>query len=259
MAEKGSVMTQNERRKIIREHIDKYGEATIAELTELCGDCSSMTLWRDIKQFEGDGSVMRTRGGIVAVNRIQPKNEGLYSARAMINRTAKREIAKKALELISQETSIFMDSGSTVMALAEILPNKHYVIMTSGANIAIELSQRSLCEVTCIGGLISANTLSFSGPQAESFLDGVNLNVALVAASGYARESGFTCGSYAEAQLKKKVIQKASKVIMLMDTSKIGSVFPFTFAAVKDVDVLVTEGINKDIFDDMDDCRNEIY
>lgn len=234
-------MTPKERKGIIREHIDKYGEATLAKLMELCGDCSSMTLWRDLKQFETEGYVMRTRGGIIAVNRIQPKTEGLYSARAMVNRSAKREIARKALELISQETSIFMDSGSTIMDLAEILPNKHYVIVTSGANIAIELSQRSLCEVTCIGGLISATTLSFSGPQAEEFLDNVNLNVALIAASGYTQESGFTCGSYAEAQLKKKVIKKASRVIMLMDTSKIGYVYPFTFSTLKEVEALVTE------------------
>lgn len=218
-----------------------HGEATLKEIQEICGGCSSMTLWRDLKQFEEEGYIMRLRGGVVAVNHVQAKTEGLYSIRANTNRAAKNIIAKKALELISPDTSIFMDSGSTVMALAEQLPNKHYIIVTSGANISIRLSQNSLCEVMCVGGKISANTLSFSGPQAEAFLDELNINVAVMAASGYSKESGFTCGSYTEAQLKKKVISKASKKIMLIDTSKIGNVFPFTFATDTDMDIIVTE------------------
>ena len=109
-------MTAAERRKRLRDYIDMHGEATLKEIQEICGGCSSMTLWRDLKQFEEEGYIMRLRGGVVAVNHVQAKTEGLYSIRANTNRAAKNIIAKKALELISPDTSIFMDSGSTVMA-----------------------------------------------------------------------------------------------------------------------------------------------
>ena len=82
-------MTAAERRKRLRDYIDMHGEATLKEIQEICGGCSSMTLWRDLKQFEEEGYIMRLRGGVVAVNHVQAKTEGLYNIRANTNRAAK--------------------------------------------------------------------------------------------------------------------------------------------------------------------------
>ena len=82
-------------------------------------------------------------------------------------------------------------------------------------------------------------TLSCSGPQAEQMLDGMNIDVAIMAASGYSFNGGFTSGSLQEAQLKQRVIRKAACTMMLMDCGKIGRSHPFTFASLDDVDVLV--------------------
>lgn len=231
----------SERRAKLREYIEQQGEASIAELTRLCGDCSNMTLWRELKRLEEEGAIRRVRGGAIAMRMLPIEGEGLYSQRVNKNMAAKRVIARAALGYISEGRSIYFDAGSTIMGLAKLLEDRHYTIVTSGANIAVELSQRASCTAICCGGQVSANTLSCSGPQAEAFIDGVNIDLAVMACSGYTPQGGFTSGSVSEHMLKRKVMAKASRVVMLMDASKLGASLPYTFGTLADVDVLVTE------------------
>ncbi len=231
----------SERRGRLREYIEQQGEASITELSRLCGDCSSMTLWRDLKALEEEGVIRRVHGGAIARRMASLEGEGLYSQRVNKNMAAKRAIAMAARAYISEGRSIYLDAGSTIMALAKLLDDKHYTIVTSGANIAVELSQRASCTAICCGGQVSASTLSCSGPQAEAFIDGVNIDIAIMACSGYTLRGGFTSGSVAEHALKKKVMAKASRVVMLMDAGKLGASLPYTFGALADIDVLVTE------------------
>ncbi len=231
----------NDRRKRIRDYIETRGEATVAELMALCEGCSSMTLWRDLNRLEQEGAIRRTRGGAISMRLIQPDVEGLYSQRAKENTAAKRLIAKAAAAFVRPGHAVFLDAGSTIMEVARRLPQEHYTVITSGANIAIELSQRRGSNVLLVGGQISANTLSCSGSQAESFLDGLNIDAALIATSGFSLKGGFSSGNFGECQLKSKVMKKAGRSILLMDSTKIGRVLPFTFATLQEVDVLIVD------------------
>ncbi len=231
----------NERRARIREFIESHGEASMEELAGLCSGCSSMTLWRDLKKLEDAGAIRRKRNGAIAMRLVQTEGEGIYAQRALTNQQAKNEIAGLALEYVQSGHSVFLDAGSTTMALVKQLPDRYYNILTSGTNISSELSQRSKCTVSIVGGQVNGNTLSCSGPQAEVFIDGVNIDIAIMATSGYSLNNGFTSGSFSEHQLKRKVIKKAKRVVMLMDHSKIDHSMPYTFATLQDIDVLISD------------------
>lgn len=225
----------------VRKYIDLHGEATVEDLVALCGGCSKMTIWRYLKQLEEEGAVRRIRGGAIS-NNVRGDMEGLYSQRMYENTEAKRRIASAALPYLDPHGSLFLDAGSTIMSLVKQLPNLRYAIVTSGTNIAIELSQRFDMSVTCVGGQISGVTLSLSGPQAEAFVDSVNIDTAVLSTTGYSEKGGFSVGSYTESMLKRKVIQKAGRVILLMDRSKLGRTLPFTFAELEDIDVFICDG-----------------
>ena len=62
-----------------------------------------------------------------------------------------------------------------------------------------------------------------------------------MATSGFSLESNFTTGNLNESELKSAIIKKARKVIMLMDSSKIDKNMPYTFANLKDIDILISE------------------
>jgi len=231
----------NERIAMVRDYIQAHGEVSVAELQRLYEGYSSMTIWRDLKLLEEQGFIRRVHGGVISMQAGIVQVEGVYSKRARENTQEKNAIARAALRFILPGHAVYLDAGSTLMAVANQIGSERYTIVTSGANVAIELSQRHTCDVLLTGGQISENTLSCSGSQAEAFLSCINIDVALMATSGYSPRSGFTSGSHSESQLKRTVIAKAAKVVMLMDATKLGRSLPFTFATLADIDALVCD------------------
>jgi len=230
-----------QRRDAIMELLNSKGEVYLKDLEELFPDCSSMTLRRDLKYFEENGYVKRTRGGAVALSMLSITAEDVYSRRALENTAAKSLIARKAAAFIEGGRSFYVDSGTTLMLFAKEIPDDYVSILTSGPNIALELIKKSKPNVMLIGGQLNRNTISVSGANATSFLAGVNIDTAFMAASGFSLQNGFTSGTYSECELKQEVLQRASSVIMLMDSSKCGKSLPYTFGMLKDVNMLVTD------------------
>ncbi len=230
-----------QRRDAIMELLNTKGEVYLKDLEELFPECSSMTLRRDLKYFEENGYVKRTRGGAVALSMLSMTAEDVYSRRALENTAAKSLIARKALAYIEGGRSFYLDSGTTLMLFAKEIPDDYFSILTSGPNIALELIKKSKPNVMMIGGQLNRNTISVSGANATSFLSGVNIDTAFMAASGFSLQNGFTSGTYSECELKQEVLKRASSVIMLMDSTKIGKSLPYTFGSLTDIDVLVAD------------------
>jgi DeoR/GlpR family transcriptional regulator of sugar metabolism len=91
------------------------------------------------------------------------------------------------------------------------------------------------------------------------FIKNINIDVAFMATSGFSLESGFTSGDFNECTLKRAIIKKARKVILLMDTGKVNKNMTFTFALLKDIDVLVCDGeLPQDIEKEAKKCGVEI-
>ena len=231
----------NERIVKVRDFIQSRGEVSVSELQSIYEGYSSMTIWRDLKQLEEQGYIRRVHGGVISMQTAALQIEGVYSKRARENTRQKNAIAQAAIGLIQPGHSVYLDAGSTLMAVANQISNDRYTIVTSGANIAIELSQRHTCDVLLTGGQISENTLSCSGSQAEAFISSINIDLALMSPSGFTLRTGFTSGSQSESMLKRAVMGKAAKVVMLMDTSKVGRSLPFTFANLADIDMLICD------------------
>jgi DeoR/GlpR family transcriptional regulator of sugar metabolism len=65
--------------------------------------------------------------------------------------------------------------------------------------------------------------------------------VAIVSATAFTPEHGFSCNSQIESDLLKQVFKKARHVYMMLDSSKIGKINPYTFAHIEDINVLITD------------------
>lgn len=231
-----------DRREAIKEMLRQKGEVKLKELEECFPEYSTMTLRRDLKNLEDDGYIKRTRGGAVAMSRLSSAAEDIYSERTLENIAQKYTIAKKAQQFIERGRSIYLDSGTTMMLFTREMADEYLSVMTSGVNIAMELIKKHKPSVTLIGGQINRNTISVSGINSAMFLKEVNIDIAFMAASGFSMENGFTSGTYTECDIKREVINRARKVIMLMDSRKIDKIMPFTFASMEDIDVLISDG-----------------
>lgn len=229
------------RRDKINKFIQEKSEATLTELRALVPGVSEMTIRRDLEALEAEGRIIRVHGGAKSLKSLGTLVEDVFSKRSAINTDKKKLIGEKAAKLIKEGSSVFLDSGSTVIEIAKRMPDVPLLITTSGLNIALELLHLENVTVNVLGGEVGRNTIALSGPGAQDAIERLNIDVAFVASTAFSIDSGFTCGNVHDKALKSKVLSKARKKIILMDSTKVGNVMPHTFATVDEVDAIISD------------------
>jgi DeoR/GlpR family transcriptional regulator of sugar metabolism len=231
----------SERREIIKELLQNKPFISLHELEVRFPNISSMTLRRDIEYFESLGEAIKVRGGARSMKFITTSMEDTFNLRMSENMQAKEKVAYKALEMIETGRSLFLDSGTTMLKLASLLPDERLTVTTTGPNIAMELIKKSQPIVNIVGGMLNRDNISVSGNQALRFLGDINIDVAFIVPSGMSSYNGLTSGNYIECELKKLVVDKARKVVVLMDASKLDKTLPYTFCGIGDIDIIISD------------------
>lgn len=225
----------------IAELLDKRGKLSLSQLDTYFPDVSQMTLRRDLLQLEQQGRVIRVRGGAMSVKEVQKVSAEPYAKKTAMHTDAKIKIAQKAASLIEENTSLFLDGGTTAMYLAKEMPDLNIHVFTNGLAVAIELAQKKNMDVTVFGGQVMKDNLSTASPVARSYFENTNFEFAIISASAFTPENGFSCGSMVEADFLKMARKKAKSMYMMLDSSKIGKIMPHTFAGLEDIDVIITD------------------
>jgi DeoR/GlpR family transcriptional regulator of sugar metabolism len=230
-----------DRREAINQYIQSRGEIRLKELEQRYADVSSMTLRRDLEFLERQGRIVRIRGGAKSMAQLSMIKEAAYTQRQVANTDAKLVIADKAIRLLSPGRSVYIDSGTTCMCFAQRLPDQNLFVLTPAPNIALELVKNPNVKINLTGGQLNRETLTLSGFNAIEYIKTLNIDLAFIAASAFSLQNGFSCGDYFEAELKRLIVRKARQVVVLMDSSKLGSNMPYTFARMQNIYALVTE------------------
>lgn len=226
----------------LKEFIDKNGKVTLHELECAFPDVSSMTLRRDLNRLEENNAVLKIPGGAISVDSVLRAKEADFSERINFNTAEKLEIADKAVKLVERKSCIFIDGGSTTTYFARALPDDSFYVLTNAVVIAETILRKEKPTVSLLGGDLRKNNFITVGKSCLDFIDGVNIQTAVMTATGFIKDTGaFTCGNQSEAEVKRKVIEKADKVIMLLDSSKVNKKTPYTFALLKNVDCMVVD------------------
>ncbi len=225
----------------IADLLDKRGKLTLEQLDEYFPHVSQMTLRRDLFQLEQEGRIIRVRGGAMSVKEVQKVSGEPYTKKTAIHTDEKIKIAQKAARLIDENSSIFIDGGTTAMYLAKEMPDINVHVFTNGLAVAIEVAQKKNVHLTVLGGQVLKDNLSTASPVAKAYFDNTNFELAIISASAFTPENGFSCASQIEADLLKITRQKAKVLYMMLDSSKIGKIMPYTFARLEDIDVLITD------------------
>ena len=232
---------KRERIEDIAEILDKRGKMTLEQLEEVFPNVSQMTLRRDLFQLEEDGRIIRIRGGAMSVKEVQKVSGEAYTKKTALNTDAKIVIAQKAAALIDEGACVFLDGGTTAMYLAKEMPDLKCNVFTNGIAVAMERAQKKNVAITVVGGQLMKDNLSTSSPAARAYFDATNFEIAIVSATAFTPEHGFSCNLQIESDLLKDVFKKARQVYMMLDSSKIGKINPYTFAHIEDIDVLITD------------------
>lgn len=237
----------DQRRNKIVEFVNENQTVTFTQLKEKFPSVSEMTLRTDLKFLDQEKKIVRIHGGAKSMDEVAG-NDDILRLRYGRSVNEKKEIAQKALCFVQPSKTIFLDSGSTTTMLAHILKDQNNIFYTSGLTCAIEMAKLEKSKVFVTGGNLNTRSFSVNGMDGLRCLDKVNFDVAFIGVTRYAKDTGFTCQSLEDCELKRKAIAKSKKVIVLMDSSKVEKKGTYTICGLDEVDCVVSDSLLSDGF-----------
>ena len=230
-------MLVDERRHLIAEAVLAHGARTVPELSEEFG-VSQVTIRSDLEALERQGMLTRNRGGAVAnrVARFTPA----FQEQSSVHRDAKTAIAERAAALLDDGDWVVLDSGSTTLCVADRLAGRHLTVAVNSVYSMNKLVDMPTIESILIGGSLYRPALSHVGHLAESFVEGMHFDKLLLGVNGVS-ERGVSVNNPAEAGVKRAMLDRADRVIVLADASKIGIDSLVRLAELDGIHVLVTD------------------
>jgi DeoR family transcriptional regulator, fructose operon transcriptional repressor len=215
------------------------GSVDVADLARRYG-VTTETIRRDLSDMQSRNLLRRVHGGAVPVERIS--HEPMLAAREVVNAEEKLRIATKAVDEVPERGSVIIDSGSTTQRLAAVFPvDRDVHVVTNSLTAAVTLSRRGLGQLTVLGGAVRTNTLAMVDETTRAELQHMTVDVLFTSCDGLSFQHGLTTPYREEHMIKRAMIERARRVVALVDQSKIGNVQMFSFAAFDEIDVLVTD------------------
>ena len=203
-------------------------------------DVSPETIRRDLTNLERSGALRRVHGGAIPVERVG--FEPSVATRAERFVAEKERIAKASLALVPDEGTILLDSGTTTLALAKLLPtDRELTVVTTSLPVVIALSPLKSVSLYVLGGRFRSRTQAAVGDWVATALADVTVDVAFLGANGLSLQRGLTTPDPSEALAKRAMAAAARQSIVLADSSKVGSEHFSRFASLEDISVLVTD------------------
>ena len=236
-----TIMIAEKRRAQIIELVNLHGSVSIEELLELF-KVSRMTIWRDLKELEIKGVIMRVHGGALKVDELDEKEEE-FSLRRKEHLNEKRKIARFAAKnFVNDSDIIFLDGGSTVLEMIPHLKQSNLTILSNGLNTLLYASKflPHLNVIGC-GGILRKPSFTFVGHEAEEFFGRYKVNTAFISGTGVTIEDGIMDPHPLEMEVKKIMCKNAKTVVALIDSSKFEKRSLSTCVKIDEIDSLITD------------------
>ncbi len=201
---------------------------------------SEATIRRDVAVLASQGLLDRTHGGARPAKGTHELPERLRGSR---NSGAKSRIAAAAAAMIPEgKHAIGLTGGTTAAGVLRALAHRDdLTIITNSLSIGMEAAEQGQARVLIAGGVLRPNSLELVGSLAEATLRLVNVGTAIIGADGVSSVGGLTTHDDIEARTNHTMIERAQRVIVVVDSSKVGHVTLSKMGELSEIDVLITD------------------
>lgn len=235
----GGSKLQHHRQRDIYMLALKHGSVDVADLARRF-EVTTETIRRDLSDLQQRDLVWRVHGGAVPVERHH--HEPMVDARDMQNAAEKLRIGREAIREVPEHGSVIVDSGSTGQRFAEVFPVDRTVhVLTNSLITAATLARRGVAELTVLGGGVRTNTFAMVDSSTVDAVRALRVDVLFISCDGLSFQRGLTTPYRDEALLKRAMIESARRVVAIADQSKLGNDQLFGYAALHEIDVLITD------------------
>jgi len=241
-----------ETRLVVLDALEARTKLNVLEVTRLI-DVSEATARRLFGQLEKEGLVIRTLGGI----QLRRSSGASYSFATSVSLHPKEKIAianRAAQEIVSGD-HLFLDSGTTVQALAQALARR--IEQEQLEDIRVVSNSLTLtdiltpfCKVVLIGGEIRPERRDTCGFIAEEMLKRLHVKKAFLGCDALHFRSGFMTTDERTARMNEIIITNATQVLILADSSKIGQASFVSYGPLECADACIVDaGLSRELAD----------
>jgi DeoR/GlpR family transcriptional regulator of sugar metabolism len=226
------------RRAEIKRILRTKQAATVEELCKLLG-ASPATIRRDLIALEKSDGLERSRGGAVVPTLREAELN--FAQREARDAEEKIAIAETVVAQLSPGSAVFLNDGSTVMAIAKVIVERDIELMiaTPAVNVASTLTASAKVTACLLGGFVRATSLATSGPFAETMVSQINADLAIISPDGVHPERGLTFANPHDASLARRMAEQARQVMVVATRSKLMSISRVSGLPMNKVDKLV--------------------
>ena len=235
-------MALTERQKDILQSLKTYKKLSVKTLAEELF-VSEATIRRDLSEMQTMGLIERSHGGAVL-----PENAEEVSIFFRMERNAseKERVATKAILHIPPFKSVFIDSSSTALALAERIDLSHKTVVTNNLQTAIQLSKKNNVNLILLGGNVHFNTNSATGAWTARQLADFSFDLMLSSCAAVCNGAAFE-RSIEQKEIKKVAFERCQKRILLVDHTKFNAHGTYRLADLSEYDFVTTDFVPPDV------------
>jgi DeoR family fructose operon transcriptional repressor len=236
---------KSDRSTLIRDHLFAHGPATVEDLSAATG-ASPATIRRDLTALESQGLIQRDHGSARLAEGTG--REIAFATRARDKLAEKRAIAEAAFPYLSPGQTVFLDAGTTTHQLARRirLQPLPLTIATNCIPIAEELSGLTGITVLLIGGRYRPENASLVGLLAERALSDLWFDTLFMGTGAISPDLNLYSIDADEARANALMLTRATRTLILADSSKFGRALPYRVAPLTPETHLITDILPQD-------------
>lgn len=231
---------ENRRQKIL-DVLESHDEITIKELSDLL-NVSLVTVRKDVSKLESKGMLIRKHGSVKKTSTTNNIFQQFlpYRLRKVTKVNEKEKIAKKVMDFIDPEDTIFLDSGSSALAVANELLTKEHISIITNSICAANLLNDSNHSVYLAGGTVLSRGMCTIGSETVNFIRKFYCKKAIISTTGIRKNLSLTVTLDTEASVKQAIIDCAETVFLIATDDKFYTSSLFEFCDASKIDVIIT-------------------
>lgn len=222
--------------KII-EIMEKKNTISIRELAEKLG-CTEMTVRRNLDELQKKNFVKREHGYAYL---LSPAKSTDYYEEIQENLPEKKAIASAALAYLKPQSSVCLDSGTTIQQLVEQIPEDFPLsVITPSLTAALSLSSKKEVQVLLPGGVLHHGNRTLLLEDAHA-LRNYQTDLAFLSCRSFQVPGGAFEHSQTMTTTKRALASIARRRILLLDHSKWNVSSICNSIPLDSLDVIITD------------------
>ncbi len=197
------------------------------------------TIRKDLNDLCDAKALNRIHGGAV----FPSGNENVrYDARRSMAAVEKLAIGRAAAEIIPDNSSLFINIGTTTEAVGEaLIDHRELMVITNNINVANRLRVFPSIEVVIAGGVVRGSDGGIVGEAAVDFIRQFKVDYAVIGVSAIDADGALLDFDFREVKVAQAIIANARHVILVSDASKFERTAPVRMGHISQVHTFITD------------------